>query len=115
MFTDESFRVCMNGTDRADEIKGSSTRESLFKLIAVLVWLVRLSSISDLFRLCLEVRLSSKGFISGGRRDIFRKRTARYSEIINETRCRAPLTTLTRYVVFTILWVAVSNMNSEAQ
>lgn len=77
MFTDESFRVCINGTDRAGGIKGSSTRESRLELIAVLVWLVRLSSNSDLFRLCLEVRLSSKGFMSGGRRDIFRKRTAR--------------------------------------
>lgn len=75
--TDESFRVCMNGTDRAGEIKGSSTRESRFEPVAVLVWLVRLSSKLDLFLLCLEVRLSSKGFMSGGRRDIFRKRTAR--------------------------------------
>lgn len=36
-------------------------------------------------------------------------------EITRLTKCRAPLTTLTRYVVSTILAVAVSNMNNEAQ
>lgn len=77
MFTDDSFRVCMNGTDRAGDIKGSSARESRLELIAVLAWLVRLSSSSDLLRLCRDVKLSSNGFMSGGRLDILRKMTAR--------------------------------------
>lgn len=77
MFTEDSLRVCMNGTERTGEIRGSSTRESRFELVAVLAWLVRLSRSSDLLRLCLEVRLSSRGFMSGGRFEIFRKRTAK--------------------------------------
>lgn len=77
MFTDDSFRVCINGTERTGDIRGSSAREWPLEPVSVLTWLVRLSSNSDLLRLCLEVRFSSRGFMSGGRFDIFRNRTAR--------------------------------------
>lgn len=77
MFTEDSLRVCMKGTDRTGDISGSSTRVSRFELVAVSAWLLRSSRSSDLLRLCLEVRLSSRGFMSGGSFEIFRNKTAR--------------------------------------
>ena len=74
--------------------------------VAVVAWLMRLSRSEDLFRLCLEVRLSSRGFISGGSCEILRKMTPRYIDIISDTKCRQPLTKLIRYVEYTIFVVA---------
>lgn len=44
----------------------------------------------DLLRLCLDVRWSSNGFISGGRLVILRKVTAKYSEMARDTKWRPP-------------------------
>lgn len=101
MFECESFRVCMNGTLRTGEISGSSALvESRLDVVVVVieVLLIRLSVVSDRLCLCLEVRLSSRGFMSGGSREIWRKMTQRYKEKANETRCKAPLTMLNRKV-----------------
>lgn len=75
----DSVRVCMKGTFRVGEIKGSATPESLLLLVvAVVAWLVRLSMIEDLLRLwALDVRLSSRGLASGGSLLILRKMTVR--------------------------------------
>ncbi len=52
MFECESLRVCMNGTLRVGEVRGSSAREPRFGVeVAVVVWLVALSSREDLLRL----------------------------------------------------------------
>lgn len=68
--------MCRNGTVRGGEMSESSALELRFVVVAV-VPLVRLSSSDDLLRLWREVRLSSKGFMSGGRLEIWRKMTAR--------------------------------------
>ena len=109
MFSRESLRVCMNGTVRGGEMRGSSTWDSrLLFAVAVVAWLIRLSRSEDLLRLCRDVKLSSRGFISGGSLDILRKVTPRYIDIINETKCRLPPTTLIRNVEYVILVVASS-------
>lgn len=69
---DESFRVCINGTERVC-IRGSAWEPRL--LLGSEVSIAAL--IEDLFRLCRDVRLSSKGFMSGGNLEIFRKMTVR--------------------------------------
>lgn len=76
----DSVRVCMNGTLRGGAIRGSSTADARFEfgeLDAVVAWLKRFSEMEDLFRLCREVRLSSRGFMSGGSLAILRKMIAR--------------------------------------
>jgi len=75
----EAFRVCMKGTVRGGDMSGSSAFGSSFWLfaVAVVAWLIRLSRIEDLLRLCLDVRLSSRGFMSGGSWAILRKITPR--------------------------------------
>ena len=91
----------MNGTLRTGEISGSSALvESRLDVVDVVieVLLVRLSVISDRLCLCLEVRLSSRGFISGGSLEIWRKMTPRYKEKANEIRCNAPSMMLNRKV-----------------
>ncbi len=79
MFSCELLRVCMKGTVRGGEINGSSAFESSFWLfaVAVVAWPMRFSRGEDLLRLCLDVRLSSRGFMSGGSWAIFRKMTPR--------------------------------------
>ena len=72
----ESFRVCMNGTV-GWAIKGSSALDSRYLSVDVEFWLIPLSRREDLWRLCRDVKLSSKGFISGGSLDILRKMTPR--------------------------------------
>ena len=53
----------------------------------------------DLFRLwALDVKLSSRGFMSGGSLEILRKIIARYIDITKEQTCRLALTTLRRNV-----------------
>ena len=53
----------------------------------------------DLFRLWRrDVRLSSRGFISGGSFEILRKVIARYIDIASEIRWNAPSTMLRRNV-----------------
>ena len=90
-------------------MRGSSTLEFVWLFaVAVVAWLMRLSRREDLLRLCLEVRLSSSGFMSGGNCDIFRKITPRYIDMIKDTRCMHPLVKLTRNVEYTILVVAWS-------
>ena len=76
MLEQESPRVRMNGMV-GDAIKGSSVLDSGILSVDVKIWLNRLSSRDDLLRLCREVKLSSKGFISGGSLDILRKMTPR--------------------------------------
>lgn len=102
MFECESFRVCMNGTLRTGEISGSSalveSRLDVVVVVVIEVLLFRLSVISDRLCLCLEVKLSSRGFMSGGSREIWRKMTPRYKEKANETRCKAPSMMLKRKV-----------------
>ena len=91
----------MNGTLRTGEISGSSALvESRLDVVVVVieVLLIRLSIISDRLCLCLEVRLSSRGFMSGGSREIWRKMTPRYKEKVNEIRCKAPSMMLNRKV-----------------
>jgi hypothetical protein len=83
--------------------------------VAVVAWLIRLSRREDLLRLCLEVRLSSNGFMSGGSCDILRKITPRYMDSIKDTRCMHPLVKLTRNVEYTILVVAWSLPNRVVQ
>ena len=79
--------MCMNGTLRGGEIRGSEARESLFGLVVdAVAWLLRLSRREDLLRLWRDVRLSSRGFISGGRLEILRKMRARYISMSSETR-----------------------------
>ena len=46
--------------------------------------------------------------MSGGSLDILRKRTPRYIEIVSDTKCRLPPTTLIRNVEYVILVVASS-------
>lgn len=109
----------INGTARTGEINGSSALELrlLFGLVVPLVWLWRFSSlkIEDLLRLCREVKLSSRGFISGGSFEILLKRKARYVEISNEHVCVAPFTTLIRKVECIILVVLLSKMKRDVQ
>ena len=82
MLPEESLLVCMNGTVRGGaSINGAERCES--RLVGASVGAI---DIDDLFLLCLEVRLSSSGFISGGSFEIFRKTTARKSDKINEAR-----------------------------
>ena len=96
----ELVRVCINGTVRGGGIRGSSTPDSLLLVAVVIVaMLVRLSTMEDLLRLWTrEVRLSSKGFMSGGILEILRKIIARYIDMIKEQKCRLPLTVLRRKV-----------------
>jgi len=89
--------VCMKGTLRGGEIRGSEAREALFGLVVdAVAWLLRLSRRGDLFRLWRDVRLSSRGFKSGGRLEILRKMRARYMSMKSETKWIPPLTTLMR-------------------
>lgn len=58
----ESFRVFMNGTVRVGGMRGSEATDSRSCLefaFAIVASLRRLSRNDDLFRLCLDVRLSS--------------------------------------------------------
>jgi hypothetical protein len=64
--------------------RGVETRFSAADVKVVVV------EIDDLLRLCRDVRLSSRGFISGGKLVIFRKVTARYSPMIKDMRCNPP-------------------------
>ena len=73
-----TYRVCMKGTFRTGDISGSSALDSRsVEDVAAVIWLTRLSSSEDLLRLCRDVRLSSKGFISGGSLEILRNITPR--------------------------------------
>ncbi len=106
----------MKGTVRGGDIRGSSDLLSFWLFaVAVVAWLMRLSSREDLLRLCLEVRLSSRGFISGGSCEILRKITPRYMDMTSDTRCMHPLTKLSRKVEYTIFVVASSPPNSVPQ
>ena len=70
----------MNGTDLGGEINGSSAREPRMPVVVAVVvvtWLMRLSTREDLLRLWREVRLFSRGFMSGGSLDILRNNTPR--------------------------------------
>ena len=79
--------MCMKGTLRGGEMRGSEAWESLFGLVVdVVAWLLRLSSSEDLLRLWRDVRLSSRGFMSGGRLEILRKIRARYTSMTSETK-----------------------------
>lgn len=60
-----------------EAIRGSSAFESWTLSVEVDVWVKRLSRRDDLLRLCREVKLSSKGFMSGGSLEILRKMTPR--------------------------------------
>ena len=62
-------------------MRGSSTFDSRFEPMIVVDWLM-----SDLLCLCREVRLDSRGFISGGSLAILRKMVPRYMDRIRETR-----------------------------
>lgn len=73
----DSVRVCIKGTVRGGDIGGSSALEPRFVAVTSVIWLIRLSTRDDLFRLWRDVRLSSSGFISGGNLEIFRKMVAR--------------------------------------
>ena len=106
----------MKGIVRGGEISGSSVLLSfLLFAVAVVAWLMRLSTREDLLRLCLEVRLSSKGFISGGSCEILRKITPRYMDMTSDTKCMHPLTKLSRNVEYTIFVVASSPPNRVPQ
>ena len=72
----------MKGTLRGDEMRGSEARESLCGL--VVDGLLRLLRSEDLLRLWRAVRLSSRGFMSGGRLEILRKMRAKYMSIASE-------------------------------
>ena len=74
----------MKGTV-GDTIKGSSAFDSCSLSIDAEIWLKRLSRKDDLLRLCRDVKLSSKGFISGGSLDILRKMIPRHTEIARDT------------------------------
>ena len=56
--------MCANGTARDGLMRGVAEERLLGSVRAV--------DIEDLFRLCLAVRLSSRGFISAGSLDILR-------------------------------------------
>lgn len=59
-----------------------------------------------LFFLCLErldVKVSSRGFISGGIFEILRKSKAKYIDMHNATMCSPPVAMLMRYVESIIL------------
>lgn len=75
-FDNESARVWRKGMVRGGETRLSSALELRF-VVVVVFWLMRLSRRDDLLRLWREVRFSSKGFMSGGRFEIWRKMTAR--------------------------------------
>ena len=68
----ESLRVCIKGTLRVGEINGSSIFDSRLDETTVVAWLM-----SDFLCLCRDVRLSSRGFMSGGSRAILRNIAAR--------------------------------------
>lgn len=87
----DPVRVCMNGIeggresvsyDAPDLCLLSRGVESRFSAMVVAV------ETEDLLRECREVRLSSRGFMSGGNLVIFRNITARYIEIQKDSMCR---------------------------
>ena len=69
----ESLRVCRNGTVRGGSMSGAERCESCF----VMLTSESTVDIEDLLRLCRDVRLSSRGFMSGGSFEILRNKVAR--------------------------------------
>jgi hypothetical protein len=82
-------------------MRGSSKPESMVD------WLRCFSSISDSLWVLRgrAVKLSSSGFISGGRREIFRKVIAKKIDMAREIRCKLPFAIARMKVVSEIVTV----------
>ena len=79
----------------------------------LLASLLRFSTMDDLFLLCLEVRLSSSGFMSGGSFVILWNTIARHSEMHSDIRNNAPLTMPKRKMAWMILSSATGSSKTD--
>jgi hypothetical protein len=110
----------------APERRGSACEK---RSLGTELWLLNLFSLSpvngviadmeEFLCLCLvflrDVKLSSSGFMSGGRLEIFRKTMSRYRSSTSESRCRPATTTDVSQVVVRTLFVSSSVGNMLRQ